>query len=149
MGEITNLNIATGLREFNLNGKVTVTFNPTDQGFIEKVYHAFDELDKQQSEVKERVDGADLDGTFALMREMNERMKTILNDLFGVDIVTPLIGNTSLYALSDGAPIWCNILFAVLDTMEDEIAEQNKKSRARMLKYTAKYEAEDHKKKNK
>lgn len=148
MGEVTNLNIATGLREFNLNGKVTVTFNPTDYAFAEKLYRAYADLDSKQGEISKKLEEANIDETFDLMRQMDGEMRKVLNDLFGKDVVTPLIGSANIYAFADGVPIWCNLLFAVLDLMDVETTEQQKKTRARMAKYTAKYEAQDHKKKN-
>ena len=38
----------TGVQEISINGKVTVLLNLTDIDFIERVFNAFDAMDKQQ-----------------------------------------------------------------------------------------------------
>ena len=42
------LNFDSGLTTYSLNGKCEVSFNPTDSNFVEKLYSAFEELDKKQ-----------------------------------------------------------------------------------------------------
>lgn len=146
---MNSLNISTGLTEFDLNGKVTVSFNPVDPAFMEKVFNTFDELDAKQDEAKELVENADTKEAFKIMNDMNKEMRAKLEELFGIDVCTPLIGDGNIYALADGAPIWANILLAVVDTMELNMDKERKASKARLAKYTAKYESQDHRRKNK
>ena len=42
------LSFDSGLVTYSLNGKCEVSFNPTDSNFVEKLYSAFEELDKKQ-----------------------------------------------------------------------------------------------------
>ena len=42
------LNFDTGLVTYDLNGKAEVTFNPSDSNFVERLYSAFEDLDKKQ-----------------------------------------------------------------------------------------------------
>ena len=46
--EAKALSFDTGLVTFDLNGKASVTFNPTDSAFVERLFNTFDELDKKQ-----------------------------------------------------------------------------------------------------
>ena len=46
------LNFDSGLTTYSLNGKCEVSFNPTDSNFVEKLYSAFEELDKKQEGYK-------------------------------------------------------------------------------------------------
>lgn len=41
------LSFETGLVTYDLNGLVQVTFNPTDSAFVERLFNAFDALDKK------------------------------------------------------------------------------------------------------
>ena len=144
------LNISTGVKEYSLNDKVSVWFNPTDADFMTRVFDTFDALEKKQDEYSKAITSSkSTRESLDVMAKMNEEMRQLLSDLFGTDIVTPLIGDTNVYAFSDGMPIWANIMLAVIDKMEGEQAEQIKLSKKRMAKYTAKYEASDHKKKAK
>ena len=42
------LHFADGLEEYSLNDRVTVCFNPTDVGFLEKLSSTFEKLDSLQ-----------------------------------------------------------------------------------------------------
>ena len=47
------LNFETGLVTYSLNGgKCQLSFNPTDSNFVEKLFNAFDTLDKKQEAYK-------------------------------------------------------------------------------------------------
>ena len=42
------LNFESGLVTYSLNGQCEVSFNPTDSNFVERLYSAFEDLDKKQ-----------------------------------------------------------------------------------------------------
>lgn len=46
----------TGLVTYNINGKCEFSFNPTDSAFVEKLFNAFDILDKKQDAYKAEVE---------------------------------------------------------------------------------------------
>lgn len=50
------LNFDTGLVTYDLNGKVEVTFNPSDSNFVERLYSAFEDLDKKQDGYKSSIE---------------------------------------------------------------------------------------------
>ena len=47
-----SISFDTGINEYDLCGKVTVRFNPTDVGFLEKLSDSFAALDLIQEEVR-------------------------------------------------------------------------------------------------
>ena len=47
-----SLSFDAGLEEYRLNDRVTVHFNPTDLGFLEKLASTFEKLDALQEEVR-------------------------------------------------------------------------------------------------
>ena len=144
------LNISTGIQEYSLNGKVKIYLNPTDADFTERIFHAFDFLDEKQDVYTKRIEESEsAEQSFAFLRELDAEMREHLFELFGEDIVTPLIGKTNVYALADGTPIWFNLLTGIIDVIGEGIDEQTKKSKERIKKYTAKYTTADHKKKAK
>lgn len=51
------LNFDSGLVAYSLNGKCEVSFNPTDSNFVERLYSAFEDLDKKQESYKENIPG--------------------------------------------------------------------------------------------
>ena len=86
-----SLNLNLGVEEYLLAGKVAVSFNPTDMNFLERLSRAFSELDALQEEVRQSHEKITDDReVFPIARELDGKMRGILNDLFGKDISEPL-----------------------------------------------------------
>lgn len=135
-----DLNIATGLQEYNFNGKCTVYFNPTDPNFIDKVFTSFSDLDQKNEEYRNQVqketDGAKV---LEIAKAMDAEMRGMIDDVFGTEVCSPLFGNISVYASADGLPLWANLMLAVIDEMDDAFAREKKASNPRIKKYTDKF----------
>ncbi len=124
-----SLNFSDGLQDYRLNERVTVRFNPTDLGFLERVASAFEKLDAIQEEVRaSRESITDEREVFPLARELDARMRAILNELFNAEICEPLFGSMNLFASSGGLPVWANLMLAVTDevqnSMQDELQQR-------------------------
>lgn len=52
---MNTLNFDTGIETFSVNDKTKVSFNPTDSAFVERLFDAFDTLDKKQDAYKEEI----------------------------------------------------------------------------------------------
>lgn len=136
---MADIRFETGVREFNINGAVTVRFSPTDMAFIEKVYTAMENIDKRQEKYREEVASIKDAEVFDLARRVDAEARGEINAVFGSDICTPIFGELSLYAIADGLPVWVNFLLAIIDQFEGAFAEEKKKTNPRIAKYTAKY----------
>lgn len=133
------LNIENGKQEYDLAGKVTVEFCPTDMYFAEKVYSAFRKAEDAQIGVEAELKAADAEKVFEIVRRRDAEMREIVNEVFGVDVCTPLFGTVNVFARSGGLPLWANVLMTVMDVCYDNLPEEDKATRARMEKYTKKY----------
>ena len=142
---MSNLTISTGLKEYNLtdelgNVKCTVAFNPTDPGFAERLYNAFSALDKKDEEyhriASETKDGVQL---FKLAREMDADMRRTIDEVLGANVCEPVFGAISVYAWSDGLPLWANLLLSIMDEMDEALAREKKASDPRIKKYTKRF----------
>lgn len=134
------LNFDTGLVTYSLNGKCELSFNPTDSVFVEKLFNAFDILDKKQETYKAEVEKtANKREVFETARKMDEEMREIINEVFGFDVCTPLFGTMNVYALADGLPVWSNLMLAIMDEVDTTFARENKLTNPRISKYTKKY----------
>lgn len=130
----------SGLQTFKLNDAIEVSFNPTDIVFAEKIMNLFNELDDMQTAcVKRFNDTEDAAEILTTAHELDDGMREKLDSLFNVPICAPLFGSTSVYAAADGLPLWCNLLLALIDTMDDSVAKEKKASNPRIQKYVAKY----------
>lgn len=133
-----DIKFESGVKEYNLGGKVTVEFNPTDVGFANKMFDAFSALDAKTEEYQKRINENKAD-VFAISRDMDAEMRDIINGLFGKDVCTPLIGDINIYARADGLPLWANLILAVMDVMEVTAQAEDKAAQKRIDKYTKKY----------
>lgn len=137
---MNTLNFDTGLITFLVNGKVEVSFNPTDSAFVERFFDTFDALDRKQEAYKaEAYKIADNREVFALARRRDAEMREMIDGIFQQPVCADLFGGMNVYSLADGLPVWCNFLLAVLDQIDSAIAREKKATNPRIAKYTAKY----------
>ena len=136
-----SLNFPDGLEEYCLNDRVTIRFNPTDLGFLERLSKAFEALDALQDEVRQsRESITDDREVFPVARELDAKMRAILNELFDADICTPLFGGMNLFASSSGLPVWANLMLAISDEVQSAMQGELDAREARIAKYVAKYQ---------
>lgn len=134
------LKIATGVATYKLNDSVEVSFNPTDAAFGEKLFNAFDTLDKRQESYKAEVGKAEgKRELFDVVRKLDGEMREIINDVFEFDVCSGLFGELNVYALAEGLPLWANLLFAIMDEMDETVMREKKAMNPRIAKYTKKY----------
>ena len=135
------LSIGTGVVTYSLNGACEVSFNPTDSVFIEKLFNAFDTLDKRQESYKDEVSkNADKRELFVIARKMDGEMREIINDVFDVDVCSALFGDMNVYALSDGLPVWAYLKQTTTAEIDTNFDREQKATNPRISKYTKKYQ---------
>ena len=135
-----DIRIPDGLEEYRLNDAVSVRFNPTDLSFLERLTAAFEALDAVQEEVRlSREKITDEREVFPLARELDGRMRGILNGLFDTEICTPLFGGMNLFASSGGLPLWANLMLALWDEVQDSMSAELAAREKRIAKYVSKY----------
>lgn len=136
-----NISIETGLKTFDLNDAVTVTFNPTDILYAERIIHTMEMLEAMQREYNDRYNA---DSDYAIVvkaaHELNDKMREMIDELFDVPVCQPLFGDVAVYSPADGLPLWCNLLLAVIDEMDDSIGREKAKTNPRIEKYIKKYD---------
>ena len=133
-----SISFDTGLKEFDLNGGVTVRFNPTSVRFAERTYDAFDRIDKCYESYQGKISGVDDAKAFDIARDCESEILSILNELFGTDL-SGLFEEIGPIDIANGLPVWLNLMLAVIDTLDSAFAEEKKKTNPRIKKYTEKY----------
>lgn len=130
----------TGAVEYSINDKATVLINPTDLGFVERVFDIFNHMDEKQEEYNAAITKAEKDSEiFEVYRGMESEMRGMINDVFGAEVCQDIFGNMSVFALADGLPLWSNLMLALIDEMDVAFAREKKATNPRIKKYTAKY----------
>lgn len=135
-----SLNLNLGVEDYLLAGKVEVSFNPTDMNFLERLSSTFEKLDALQEEVRAtREKLTDDREVFPVARELDAKMRAILNELFDAEICEPLFGGMNLFASSGGLPVWANLMLALTDEVQNSMASEMSKREERIAKYVSKY----------
>ena len=134
-----SLSFSDGLEEYSLNDRVTVRFNPTDASFLERLAALFEKLDALQEEVAAAQETTPEEEVFPLARSLDERMRALLDEFFGVPVCEPLFGSMNLFASAGGLPVWANLLLALSEEVESAMQGELTAREARIAKYTEKY----------
>lgn len=130
------LNFGDGLVTYAVNGKCEVSFNPTDSNFVERLYLAFEDLDKKQEGCKAQIEKmGDKKLIFEFARERDKEMREIIDSVFGAHIADDLFGGMNVYALAEGVPVWCNFMLAVMDEIDNTFSREQKFTNPRIKKY--------------
>lgn len=134
------LKFETGVVTFSVNGGVEVSFNPTDTTFAERLFDAFDALDKRQESYRAEVErNANKREVFDTARKMDAEMRETIDGIFERPVCKDIFGAMNVYALADGLPVWCNFMLAVMDEVDTTFAREQKATNPRIAKYTQKY----------
>lgn len=140
MSELKELKFQTGLVTYDLNGICQVSFNPTDTAFVDRIFNAFDALDKKQDAYKSEIDKiSDKREIFRIARARDEEMRSMIDEALGTPVCDALFGGMNVYAMADGLPVWCNLMLAIMDEVDTVFAREQKMTNPRIAKYTAKY----------
>lgn len=134
------LNFETGLVTFSVNEKAEVSFNPTDNNFVSRLFDTFDTLDKKQESYKaESAKLSEPAEIFELARRRDKEMRDLIDTIFEAPVSSDIFGSMNVYALADGLPVWCNFLLAVMEEIDATIIREKKATNPRIAKYMAKY----------
>lgn len=129
-----SLSFADNLVEYEINGRATVRFNPTDETFVAKLERAFGSLDGLQDEL---ASDTGLDRFAQLDREMRET----IDGLLGNGVADALFPDMNCYALADGLPVWMNLVLALVDEVGEAYEREFGKTDARLKAHSSKYDA--------
>lgn len=138
---MAELNFETGLVTYTINGKCEVSFNPTDSNFVERLYNAFEELDKKQEGYRSQIEKiADKKEIFGFARERDREMRDIIDGVLGAPVSDAVFAGMNVYALAEGVPVWCNLMLTIMDTIDSTFSREQKAVNPRVKKYVEKYQ---------
>lgn len=137
---MNTLSFATGIITYRVNDACNISFNPTDSAFIERLYTAFEVLERKQesykSDIMSREKPQDI---LAFSQERDAEMRKIIDGVFGDGISSQLFGDMNVYSLANGLPVWCNFLLAVMDESNSAFEREQKATNPKLAKYLKKY----------
>lgn len=132
------LSYTAGKREYTLPNGETIHFDPCDSEFANKVVIAFRNSNKIQGALsKDHMQ--DMDQLLTEIQKMNADIRQEIDNAFGEPVCDKACCGSSPTAISDGLPVWMNFLMAVIDEIDANMPEGEKRSRARVQQYMDKY----------
>lgn len=135
-----NLNVNTGLKEYDINGAIKVCFNPTDTVFAEKVVDTFSSLESKQDVYRREIaDASTHTEVFDIARKWDKDMRTMIDGIFDAPVSQAVFGDMNVYAIADGLPVWMNLLFAVMDEISTGFQSIETDVPAKIKNYIDKY----------
>ena len=135
-----NLSVNTGIEEYTLNDNVKVRLNPTDPAFVKRIFNRFSELEAKDKAWREKIrDLSKPEEVMAAYDEGEALFARAVDDILGEGTCRGVAGDTSVLSLAGGAPIWMNILLAIIDEMDSAIAREQKAANPKLEKYLKKY----------
>ena len=136
------LDFDLGLEEYRLNGKVTVRFNPTDAGFLERLAETYEELDALQEQVTKQGEEIKSEKElFPFAKELDRQMRAVLDGLFDMPVCGELFGSMNVFSSASGLPVWANLMLVVTEEVERALLGEMEKREARIAKYVETYRA--------
>ena len=133
------IKLQTGLQEVDVNGKHTIFINPTDEGYLEDLYGLLERLEQIHKE-HQTDEAADVKTKFEASRAREKEQRAAVDAMFGEGFCSDVFGSARLYSMSGGLTLIENLLYSVLDYMDDDLKRQQAARDERIAFYTAKYQ---------
>lgn len=135
------LTFDTGIREYDVNGRGVLRFNPSDPNVYDRFFRAAEEFQHLERELVD-TDAEGLEGQALVermlrrMEETDRKVKQMLNGVFGApnDFDALLEGVNLMAVASNGERVVTNLLAALAPVLEQgarECAEQSADSAVR------------------
>lgn len=122
-------------KTYTVNGGEEISFDPTDIGFVNRLFELMERLEKRQNEDNSQ----DQRDVFAKAVQMDAEMRAEIDAVFGEPVCHKVFGKTNVLSPAGGLPVCMNFLLAVIDEV-DAASEAETKHNPRVDAYIQKYE---------
>lgn len=118
----------SGIREYEINGKGILRFNPSDPNVYDRLFNSLDEIKAVEIDLVEeakKINSDDGSAVLRLMAQADKRVKTILSNIFGHENdFDDILGGVNVMAVcGNGERAITNLLNALIPIIQ-EGAEQ-------------------------
>ena len=114
-----------GQRSYRINGEGILRFHPGDPNLYSRFLEAVEKLKEAEAELTRQAETAQGEDIVKLMKQADEKMKSILNWVFGGDNdFHKLLGGVNLLAVADNGERVVTNLFAALEPVLVEGAKR-------------------------
>lgn len=135
------LNFDTGIVEYTINDKATVSFNPTDTAFADRFYETMEKLEAQNEEIKTQAESiTEPRQLLDFMKSRDASMRADIDALLGEGVADAVFGDMNCYSMAGGLPLWLNMFFAIAEEVGGAWDKEQKKTDPRLKSYQKKYD---------
>lgn len=114
----------SGIRSYRINGTGILRFNPCDPNLYARFLEAVEKLQSVEKELTQQAEAVQGRDIVKLMKQADEKMKGILNWVFGADNdFHQLLNGVNLLAVADNGERVATNLFAALEPVMVEGAK--------------------------
>lgn len=134
------LNFELGIQTFSINDAASVSFNPSDWTFVEKVTDVMTILSDKQEKIESAMKSVqNMREFYITVKELDAEMRTLIDGIFTEPICEKIFGTVNLYSIAQGAPVWANFLFTLWEQLDDNLTKESKIKNPKIQKYLDKY----------
>lgn len=133
------LSFETGLEEYRLNDQCVVRFNPSDPKFADRLYTAFDDLQKKQKANEDDLEKMSHREAFDYLNGLDAEMREVIDGVFGSPVCAALFSDVGVYACAGGSPLWFNLMMTLISELDEQVKREKALQDEKILKYTKKY----------
>lgn len=138
--KIENISFDEGYKEFSINGDPNriIKFNPVDFAIIERAQKASKEIAEASKSIKDDENG-DVKKTAELIEKVGNIIREKVDYIFGYPVSDIAFGLQSPLATKNGVTLVERFISGAMPVIQREIEEEEKKSQAKVSKYTKRY----------
>lgn len=132
------------LRNAATDKSVDVLLAVYDVFFIGRILECADKCDEANTALSAKSPSADAGNNafidfYHKAQEADREIRGVIDELFDAPVCDTLFPNYSMFAIGNGAPVWANLLTAIVEQMDSGLDAEKKKAQERIKKYSAKY----------
>lgn len=134
MNSLKSINFNQNIKTYAINDDENnvVKINTADIGIFARAEEEWERLEKFAQEAEQAKEVKD----FNTYRKREQEIRNTINSIFNSDVCTPAFGKTYCTSPCNGEPLYIGLLTALLELVEEDITEENKKFEANVSKYT-------------
>lgn len=114
---MADIRFDTGVQSFQINGGVSVEFNPTDSEFAKSCFRCSKSWNPGSMNTQNAPKTRRTRKNSRFGRSVRRGDSRKIDGIFGKPICTEVF-RTNVMALANGLPVWANLMLAVIDEMD-------------------------------
>lgn len=105
------------MKTFDINGKITVSFDPDDKEFAARVFDTLSTLNRLHGTFKRKCGQIEPREVYDLSVQTDSAMRQVIDTLFDMPVCGALFTDSTAYAAAGGSPLWFNLMEGIVNEL--------------------------------